>query len=186
MSGQTFTVTALVLKRSSVGEKDRIVTLLSPEKGKFLVIAKGARSLQSSRLGLLEPGALIKAHCVDRSSWPILTQVVAIDHLHAQLDSLIKIKALSQLLELLEQLFVEEKMPEVVYQKILDLRSLVVTHPQARITIQKHLLQLLAQLGFIDPDQKLDGNVSQFVSRLTNKKLVSFKYLTVSAAVGVK
>ncbi len=186
MSRSTFTVTALVLKRSSVGEKDRLVTLLSQEHGKFYVIAKGARSLSSSRLGLLEPGALIQAHCVERPSWPILTQVVAIDHNHTEFDSLIQIKALSQLLEILDQLFVEEKIESGVYQRVLTLRSLVISRPQARTAIQKQLLQLLAQLGFIDINQKLDSSISQFVSNLTNKKLVSFKYLTVNPRIGVK
>ncbi len=45
---------AIILKRSDLGEADRILTLFTPQKGKVHVIAKGVRRITSKRAGHLE------------------------------------------------------------------------------------------------------------------------------------
>ncbi len=47
-------VQAIVLRRHSYGEADRIITLLTPELGKVAAIVKGARRLQSKLAGGIE------------------------------------------------------------------------------------------------------------------------------------
>jgi DNA repair protein RecO (recombination protein O) len=44
---KTYTVEAIVLRRRPLGEADRILTLLSRERGKISAVAKGARKTQS-------------------------------------------------------------------------------------------------------------------------------------------
>jgi DNA repair protein RecO (recombination protein O) len=44
---RTYTVDAIVLRRRPLGEADRILTLLSRERGKLSAVAKGARKTQS-------------------------------------------------------------------------------------------------------------------------------------------
>ena len=46
---------ALILRSVDYGEKDKIVTVLSPEVGKFTAIAKGARSSRKRFAGGLQP-----------------------------------------------------------------------------------------------------------------------------------
>ena len=50
----SYSTTAIVLKRTDVGEADRILTLFTPHKGKVHVIAKGVRRFTSKRAGHLE------------------------------------------------------------------------------------------------------------------------------------
>jgi DNA repair protein RecO (recombination protein O) len=50
----SYSIEALILKRSDLGEADRILTLFTPGKGKFHAIAKGIRRPISKKAGHLE------------------------------------------------------------------------------------------------------------------------------------
>src|SRR5712671_7628400 len=50
----SYSIEAIVLKRSDLGEADRILTLFTPTKGKFHAIAKGIRRPVSKKAGHLE------------------------------------------------------------------------------------------------------------------------------------
>ena len=49
-----YKTTGLVLRRHNFGEADRIVTLLTPDRGKLRVVAKGIRRIKSRMAGHLE------------------------------------------------------------------------------------------------------------------------------------
>ena len=51
---QTFRTEAIILRRTNYGEADRILNLLTPERGKMSAIAKGVRKAKSKLAGGLE------------------------------------------------------------------------------------------------------------------------------------
>jgi DNA repair protein RecO (recombination protein O) len=51
---RSFRTPAIILKRRDFGEADRILTILTPERGKLDVIAKGARKPTNQRTGHVE------------------------------------------------------------------------------------------------------------------------------------
>lgn len=51
---QTFRTEAIILRRTNYGEADRILNLLTPERGKLSAIAKGVRKAKSKLAGGLE------------------------------------------------------------------------------------------------------------------------------------
>jgi len=51
---RTYETEALVLKRSKLGEADRIITLYTPERGKVRAVARGVRRAKSKMAGHLE------------------------------------------------------------------------------------------------------------------------------------
>ncbi|HOI05010.1 MAG TPA: DNA repair protein RecO, partial [Candidatus Woesebacteria bacterium] len=71
---RTFSSQAIVLKRRAMGETDRLLTLLTQDRGKLVVLAKGARRLTSSNRANLEPGNLIQAFFIETKSLTLLTQ----------------------------------------------------------------------------------------------------------------
>lgn len=59
-------VEAIVLRTVDYGESDRIVTLLTRERGKVGAFARGARASRRRFAGLLEPFTLLSAELTDR------------------------------------------------------------------------------------------------------------------------
>ena len=55
MTTKSITTEAIVLKRRNSGEVDRLVTLITQDKGKLQCIAKGVRKMTSSKRAFLEP-----------------------------------------------------------------------------------------------------------------------------------
>lgn len=51
---RTFRTPAIILKRRDFGEADRLLTLITPDRGKLDTIAKGARKATSSKTGHVE------------------------------------------------------------------------------------------------------------------------------------
>src|SRR5512136_1717133 len=51
---RTYQTEAIIIKKTKLGEADRILTLYSPDLGKIQAVAKGARRLRSKLAGHLE------------------------------------------------------------------------------------------------------------------------------------
>src|SRR5438445_7454482 len=51
---RSYPIEAIVLKRTDIGEADRILTLFTPNRGKLRVVAKGTRRPISKKAGHLE------------------------------------------------------------------------------------------------------------------------------------
>jgi len=56
----TFSARAIVLRTRQLGEKDRILTLLSPDHGRFSAVAKGARNPKGKQAATSQPFVLAR------------------------------------------------------------------------------------------------------------------------------
>lgn len=74
MRPRTFRTAALVLKRRNFGEADRLLTLLTPQHGKFDALAKGARKPASKKTGHVELFTRTEVLIAKGRSMDILTQ----------------------------------------------------------------------------------------------------------------
>ena len=72
--GRTYKVEAVVLRRISLGETDRIVTLFTRDKGKLNAIAKGARGPRSKLSGVTEPFTYFDGLLAQGQNLDVLTQ----------------------------------------------------------------------------------------------------------------
>ncbi|MEI6221321.1 MAG: DNA repair protein RecO [bacterium] len=70
----------IVLKRINYSDNHRILTLLSPEKGKFTAIAKGTRSLTSKLALGIELFCHSKGTFAEGKSMDVLTQVALVEY----------------------------------------------------------------------------------------------------------
>lgn len=182
MKAKTYTISGIVLKRVSTGETDRIVTLLTQDQGKITCIAKGVRKLNSSRSAVLEPGNFIKAFLVSTKSLPIMTQAIIIEDCNGMANSLASIRALSQLLEILEKLFVEEQLDDQTYRLVLLLRKQVITNNASPQIMRRLFGQLITLLGYQHPDDSKYDTISDYISALSDKPVRSFEYLQVKGS----
>lgn len=181
MQERSFSCQAVVLKRVSVGETDRVVTLLSQEFGKFAAVAKGVRKLSSSKRAYLEPGNHITAYCINTKSMPLLTQANLLSDTAEVRTSLLKMRQLSQLLEIFDQLFVENELEDELFELILNTRENVLSPTMSVKRIRTQLEKLILTLGFQDPHDTKFANINEYISSLTDKKMNSFEFLTVKS-----
>ncbi|MDQ3008150.1 MAG: DNA repair protein RecO [bacterium] len=179
MSIRSLTTEAIVLKRSTTGEADRIITLLTKERGKIACVAKGIRKMTSSKGASLETGNYIKCHLILTKSLPILTQASLLEDCHATRESLSKIRQLSQLLEIFDQLFVEDDDTADLFSDALKLRSQVTQTATSSKAVRLGLENLMIKLGYQDPKETAYQTILEYVSALSEKPMRSWEYLKV-------
>lgn len=173
-------VSGIILKRSDVGEADRIVTVFTREQGKIAAVAKGCRKLSSSRAAALEPGSHSKIFLVETKSLPILTQAQLItDFSHAKKD-LTSMRKVFEVLEIIDSLLIESDIQERVFAHTLaifeHLNTLELTNAN---TVRAHLTAIVEILGFADRANMVGGRpFRDYVEELTQKKMKAYAYLT--------
>ncbi|MCL4208882.1 DNA repair protein RecO [Patescibacteria group bacterium] len=174
-SSKSSIANALIIKRSSTGEADRVITILTSERGRIVTIAKGVRKLTSSRGAFLEPGNLVKIQLIETKSMPILTQATLIDDTAKIRTSLAQIRQLSQLLEIIDKLFVEEELEPHIFNQILKIRQKIVLG--SKFDLKKDIIQLVEWLGYQNLADTEFDSILDYVAQLTGKKMRSFEWL---------
>jgi len=176
---RSFTTNGIVLSRRDLGETDRLMSLLSEDRGKIAVIAKGVRKLQSTQRAFLEPGNYVRAFLIETKSLPYLTQTQIIDDCSQMSRSLASLRALSQILEIFDRMFVEEELEPSVFELVLKLRTQVVNNQVSPRHMRELLGELISQLGYQHPDFSKYSTIAEYVSALTDKPVRSFEFLMV-------
>lgn len=176
----SFKTEAIVLKRANTGETDRIVTLLSKDRGKIVCVAKGVRKLKSSNRATLEPGNLAQVFLIETRSLPILTQSKLLKEADLVRKSLAGISQLSQILEIFDRLFVEDYIEEGTSQLAFAIHRELLSDTKNNSKIKLLLQQLIQNLGYQDIKETAHLNILDYVAEITEKKMKSFDFLKVS------
>lgn len=166
---------ALILKRSNTGEADRVVTLFTKEEGRIVVIAKGVRKIKSSKRAYLEPGNLAKILLIKTKSMPLLTQASLIEDTASIRSNLAKIRQMTQLLEIIDKLFVEEEVEDHVYQLVMRIRKKIIDG--SKVNLKADLVTLVEWLGYQNIKETQHESILDYVTEITGKKMRSFDYL---------
>lgn len=166
-----------------MGETDRLLTLLTQDEGKLVVIAKGVRKLNSSNRANLEPGNLIKVFLIKTKGMPLLTQTRLITdasqsyrNLERQL-ALKKINHLQQILEIFDRLFVENFIDEGGFALARKIHQLSLQENNQAATIKKLLNQLIQSLGYQDIKETTHQSIADYVAEISEQKMKSFDFL---------
>ncbi len=106
---------AIVLRYRRLGEADRIVTLLTPGRGKVDVVAKGVLRSRSKLAGHLEPLTLVEVVLALGRNLDVVTQAQTEDAFAALHSDLDRLSAAMYLLELADRFTVEHAEAEGVH-----------------------------------------------------------------------
>lgn len=176
---RSFSTPAVVLKRSNVGESDRIVTLLTKSEGKVTCVAKGVRKMSSSNRATIEPGNLITAFLIPTKGLSILTQTkLQHDFAHTK-TSLPRLRQLTQILEMADRLFMENVEEATLFDEIVAmLHNLNSAQPKLGL-MKQQLESLIAQLGYQTLAESGHANFMDYIAELTDKPMRSWEYLRV-------
>lgn len=141
-----YTLEGIVLRRRSLGEADRLVTLFTRDRGKMTVVARGARRPRSRLGGRLEPPARIRALVAEGRTLDVLAQVDVLDAYPALRGDLERVAATALVLELVDRALADRQPHPDVYRLLLEALALLV-HGGGDLACTWFLARLLVLTG---------------------------------------
>ncbi len=147
-----FTTEGIIVKRRNFGEADRLLTVVTPFKGKITILAKGVRRITSRRGGNVELLNKVKLHVFQGQGMPILTEAEALETFPKIKNDLILSSYGSHIAELAERLLPENEPIPQGYNLLVVALTLLEKNPR-QIFIRAFEVKLLTVLGFWSLDQ---------------------------------
>jgi DNA repair protein RecO (recombination protein O) len=139
---------ALVIGRFDLGETDRILTLYSPQHGKFRAIAKGIRRPTSRLAAQLEIYSQSRLMLAKGRELDVVTGAETIDGHWALRSDLERFGAVSYLAELLNQLTADRQENAAVFHLLSRSIRLLAEGVDSFAVTRHYELSLLSLLGF--------------------------------------
>lgn len=178
------TVTALVINKRLYKEKDLFVTLLTPDLGKISVLAKGAQSIKSSRLGSLQLGNTIKGQIYEKNSFLWLSEASTVNPFLQTEKKLVQLNLLFYFLELINLLIAENQDIDGVFE--ISQKIIIAIENNNFADFIRNEIDLIKTLGFgIPPEvekfysqkdyKSAQTNIRRFFESIVEKPLESNK-----------
>lgn len=134
----------IVLKAINYSEADKIITVFGRNKGRFAILAKGVRKLESKNRGNIQTGTLSKISYYDGQNLGILRESESI--IVPEIDKS-RLGSLNNILYLLYKLMPEDQEDSFVFKLIAELYSSQFTLRD----VNKFRIKTLRHLGYL-PD----------------------------------
>ena len=141
----------VVLRTHKLGEADRIITLLTRERGLVRAVAKGVRKTSSRFGGRLEPFMHVDLQLAEGRSLDIITQVETLNPFARDLgNNYPAYTAGTAMLETAERLVSEDGEPEIQQVQLLvgALKALVGGRATPSLILDSYQLRALSVAGF--------------------------------------
>lgn len=139
---------ALVLKGFDLGEADRILTLLTPARGKVRVTAKGVRRTRSRMSGHLDLFTRSTVLLARGRQMDIVTQAETIDSFRAMREDLWRTAYAQYVAELLDQFAVEEAPNRPLYALAVRTFTRLALGADLDLMVRAFELSLLGLMGY--------------------------------------
>jgi len=147
-----FTTEGIIVKRRNFGEADRILTVITPFKGKINILAKGVRRITSRRGGNVELLNRVRLQIFQGKGLPILTEAESLETFPKIKNNLILSSYAFHLAELAERFLPESQLNKKAYDLLKGTLILLDENPR-QIFIRAFEVKLLTILGFWSLDQ---------------------------------
>lgn len=183
---------AIVIRRSEIGEADRLLTLYTPHRGKLRVIAKGVRKPTSHLAGHLEPFARTMMLLAKGQSLDIVTQSETVAANRYLRESLERVSHAYYIAELLDRLTPDNSENFPAYRLLADTLALVNSGAEPHILVRWYELQMLDIMGYrpelqqcVECRSPLEPVVNAFVPALGGMLCPACKRIGVARDVSV-
>ncbi len=148
MRERLYRVEAIILKRTDVGEADRLLTLFTPDRGKLRAVAKGARKPSSRKTGHVELFNHASLLIAVGRELDIVTQADTVEAFLPLRGNLDRLSYAYYFAELVDRFSEEEAENRAVYDLICRAFHWLETTSQLPRTARYFELQLLDALGY--------------------------------------
>lgn len=144
-----FTTEGIIVRRRNFGEADRILTVITPFKGKITVIAKGVRRITSRRGGNVELLNKVKLHIFQGRGMPILSEAESLETFPKIKSNLVLTTTASHVIEISERFLPEDQPNPAAYNLLATILTLLEKNPR-QIFIRAFEVKFLTVMGFWD------------------------------------
>ncbi len=180
-SPRIYKAEAIILKRKTSGETDRILTIFSKQYGKIKVIAKGIRRTSSKRSPHLELFTHVDLVLHKGKIWDSVSEVNTIEIFQGLRKHLSRISIAYYLSELVDRLLPDRQEHADIFMYLVESFQLLNcgTYNKGRAFCEQRSLILLKLLGYIPDTQVMDFiEIQSFVENIIGKRLHTQKLLT--------
>jgi DNA repair protein RecO (recombination protein O) len=139
---------AVVLRHRRLGDADRIVTLLTPGRGKVDAVAKGALRPRSKLAGHLEPAMHVDVLLAHGRNLDIVTQAQTIDAFPALHDDLERLSTAIYFTDLTDRFTVDHAEVRAVFELLHASLVRLARGDGLQLVTRRFELGLLAESGF--------------------------------------
>lgn len=177
---RVYTTTAIILKRKSVGEADKVVTVLAKRYGKLRLIAKGVRKIKSRRGGYLEvfSESIVTVH--KGKTWDVIGSVSPKYACASKYTQLSQIAGAYFMSEVVDILLPDGQVHDDVYEHLSQSLHAVADHPDTIIPIlyqfSSILLLILGYANTIELIPSFDSVIST-IENVAERKLKTKRLL---------
>jgi DNA repair protein RecO (recombination protein O) len=146
----------IILKRHIFGEHDRVITLFSPEYGKIVAFAKGARKVTSHFAGHLEPLTICEFELYQSAKGFTITQCRSIETFTSLRSNLEKTLLASLISEIFDKTSFSGERAKELFSLIKTSLEELGRSGKHRLTVESFKIKLM-QLNGILPNTRLCG-----------------------------
>jgi DNA repair protein RecO (recombination protein O) len=177
--GVSFTASGLVLQTRKYREQDQWIEVLTPNKGKISLLAKGVRKITSRRAAALQPGTLIRFHWLELGETRLLTEVKLEENFLPVDHSLTVLRDISAVLEIVFHISLGEIEQEDLFTDVQDVLRYIRSQGEnyERGVVRQGLFSLLARQGIVPPEQAQTANVTDLIEQVLGRPVHSFAFL---------
>jgi len=138
----------IVLRQQVFGEADRLLTLLTPDRGKLRAIAKGVRRPSSRKAGHLDLFMRADVLLALGRNLDIITQAQTLDAYRPLREELLRSSYASYCVELLDRFTPDGEANAALYRLLSDVLSRLSGSDNLALTARHYELHLLDLVGF--------------------------------------
>ncbi len=150
MNPRSFTISGIVIRISDLGESDRFVTLLTPDRGKITTIGKNLRTLKSRRNTQLELMNRVQAKLWRSRNHHYLSECKLEERFNELKKNLASSTSAAFIIEATERLTAEEHHIPHLYDLLEQTLSLIDFYPKKHELLREaYLIKLLNLVGSI-------------------------------------
>jgi DNA repair protein RecO (recombination protein O) len=143
-----YRVSALVLKRREMGEADRLLTVLTRDRGKLTLLAKGVRKPASRKAGHLEPFTHVELLVARGKNLDLVTQAETLEAHRNLREDLWRSSWAYYVVELADAFIQDEDPHELLFDLVLATLGRLDRGQEATLVVRYCELHLLSFAGY--------------------------------------
>ncbi|MDO8429045.1 MAG: DNA repair protein RecO [Candidatus Daviesbacteria bacterium] len=160
----TFTTEGIVIRRSNYGEAGRLLTVMTPMRGKIRAVAKGVRRITSRRGGNVELLNKVRLQFFLGKGMMMVTEADSIETYPKIKSDLVLTSYASHAIELIDNLVPEGQVNNQAYNLLAAVLQLLEKNPR-QVFIRAFEVKILSAMGFWSAGQT---ESSQKIQELLN------------------